>query len=311
MTVRPDAFDHHSAGAALVTGASSGIGEAIATALAERGSPHLVLVARDRDRLEAAASALRDRHGAHVDVVVADLSTRDGPGDVFAETERLGISVGLLVNGAGVASQGPFEAADGPIADELVCTNVLAMTTLTRLYLPAMLRRGRGGIINVASNAAYIPVPYSAAYVASKAYVLSLSEALWVENRHRGVRVVAVVPGVTRTNLAGPGQGETRPGLTVSVSEPHEVASVALGLLDRNQASGVVGGRNLMVAAVSRVMPRRLAAEVLGSLKRPASRPTAEAPFPLMGVALMSLAGVSAISLGVGAVRRRASKVRL
>jgi len=95
----------------------------------------------------------------------------------------LGISVGLLVNGAGVASQGPFEAADGPIADELVCTNVLAMTTLTRLYLPAMLRRGRGGIINVASNAAYIPVPYSAAYVASKAYVLSLSEALWVENR--------------------------------------------------------------------------------------------------------------------------------
>jgi len=311
MTDRSVAFDYHSDEAALVTGASSGIGQAIATALAERGSPHLVLVARDRNRLEAAASALRDRHGTRVDVVVADLSMRDGPDRILAETERLGISVGLLVNSAGVASQGLFEAADQPTADELVCINVLATTALTRLYLPAMLVKGRGGIINVASNAAYVPVPYSAAYAASKAYVLSLSEALWVENRHRGVRVVAVVPGVTRTNLAGPGLGEIRPGLTVSISEPHEVASVALELLDRNQASGVVGGRNLMVAAVSRAMPRRLAAEVLGSLKRPASRPAAEAPFPLIGVALMSVAGVSVISLGVGAVRRLASKTRL
>lgn len=294
---------------ALVTGASSGIGEAIARALAARSVAGLVLVARSADRLAALGNELRSRHGLRVDVIAADLREADAAIRVNRETDRLGLAVDLLVNDAGVGISGPFEAANQRPPEELVAVNVTAVVALTRLYLPGMLTRGRGGVLNVASNAAYHPIPFSAAYGASKAFVLSLSEALWAETRGRGVRVVCVVPGVTATNLAGPGRGEPRPVLDLAgVGRPEGVAAAALAALDRNDPSAVVGAGNAALTVALDQMPRALAARVIASLKRPDELRYLH-PFPAGPVALALsirvLAIFGAVALVLSFVRPR------
>ncbi len=182
---------------ALVTGASSGIGEALARRLA-RAQYDLVLVARRADRLEALA---RELSGVRTHVIPTDLIAPGGAAGLVAEIERRGLEIEWLVNNAGFGTAGRFDRL--PVARELdeIRLNVRVPVELTRRFLPAMLRRGHGGVMNVASVAAYGPMAYSATYAATKAFVLSFSESLVAELRGTGVRVVCVCPGFTRTGF--------------------------------------------------------------------------------------------------------------
>lgn len=184
---------------ALVTGASSGIGYELAKAYAEGGCD-VVLCARRRDRLAALAAEIA-RLGRQAVVIPVDLGKRRAARKLAAALEKRGIAVDVLVNNAGSAAHGAFAALDPDGLDTLLAVNVRALTALTRQVLPGMLARGHGRILNVASIAAFQPVPGLAAYAASKAYVLSFSEALAEELRGSGVTVTAVCPGLTRTEM--------------------------------------------------------------------------------------------------------------
>jgi hypothetical protein len=187
-------------GVALVTGASSGIGAALARRLARDGMP-LVLTARRLDRLEALAGELEAHHHVPVTVVSNDLGRPESPAALVEELDRRGIEVEWLVNNAGFGTAGAFHRL--PLARELeeIRVNLRASVELTGRLLPGMVRRGRGVVMTVASVAAFGPMPFSATYAATKAFLLSFSEALMVELEGTGVRVVCVCPGFTRTEF--------------------------------------------------------------------------------------------------------------
>jgi short-subunit dehydrogenase len=184
---------------ALVTGASGGIGLELARLFAA-GGYDLVLVARSAGRLEELAGELRT-HGGAVRVLVKDLARPDSPEEVFRELETAGVGVDVLVNNAGFATFGPFAETDlGKELEELQL-NVVTLTHLTKRFLPGMLARRRGGVLNVASTAGFQPGPLMAVYYASKAYVLSFSEALAEEVAGTGLAVTALCPGPTETGF--------------------------------------------------------------------------------------------------------------
>jgi short-subunit dehydrogenase len=186
--------------AALVTGASSGIGAAIARELAERGHG-LVLVARRKDRLDALALQLSDEFGVRAEAVGCDLGKAASRQRLPARIESLGLDVGVLVNNAGFATNGPFHESDAARELEQVRVLVEAVVALTSAFLPGMVRRGKGAILNVASTAGMQPLPYSAGYSAAKAYVLTFSEALHQELHGSGVTVTTLAPGPVTTDF--------------------------------------------------------------------------------------------------------------
>jgi len=247
----------------LVTGASSGIGAAFARALAERGSD-LVLVARREDRLRALAEELTSRHGIRVEVVPADLAE---PGIGAQLRARTG-PVDLLVNNAGFATHGPLADADPERLEQEIDVDVRALVSLTRAYLPDQIAAGRGGLVNVASTAAFQPVPGMAGYGAAKAFVLSFTEAVWHEARPHGVKVLSLSPGSTRTeffDVVG-----TRSAAVGRFQTPETVAAIALRALDaRRTGPGVVcGAANATTAWLTRFMPRRLVIDVSARMVR-------------------------------------------
>ena len=186
------------AGWAVVTGASSGLGAIFADQLAQRGMP-LVLARRDRARLEQVQHRVREAHDVDVELVVGDLGTPAGVDDLISALG--GRAIGVLVNNAGFGTYGKLAEIDAERDHELVAVNVDALVRLNHAVLPGMLDRGRGGILNVASTIAFQPAPYQATYGASKAFVLSFSQALWAETRGTGVKVTALCPGATRTGF--------------------------------------------------------------------------------------------------------------
>jgi hypothetical protein len=186
--------------AALVTGASSGIGAAIARELAERGH-NLVLVARRKDRLDALAEELGAEHDVRAEAVGCDLGKAASRQRLPARIESLGLEVSVLVNNAGFATNGPFHEADAARELEQVRVLVEAPLALTSAFLPDMVRRGKGAILNVASTAGMQPLPYSAGYSAAKAYVLTFSEALHQELHGSGVTVTVLAPGPVTTDF--------------------------------------------------------------------------------------------------------------
>jgi len=251
---------------ALVTGASSGIGEAFARTLAARGA-HLVLVARSAGKLEALARELSASHGIRAESIAADLSRPGAGAEVSREAERRGLAVDVLVNNAGFGTYGRFEELPAEREHDEVQLNVAAVVDLTRALLPGMLARGRGAVVNVASTAAFQPVPYMAVYGATKAFVLSFSEALWAETRGRGVSVLALCPGQTETRFfEAVGTDEARFGRP-ETSEV--VVDRALRALARGKSYVVSGSRNWLVAQSARFTPRSVTALVTGMLFRP------------------------------------------
>ncbi|MFO1432421.1 MAG: SDR family oxidoreductase [Candidatus Competibacteraceae bacterium] len=185
---------------ALITGASAGIGRELAAVFAEHGFD-LVVVARRRQELETLAASLKVRHGVEVTVIALDLTTPTAPHTLFETTQRQGIEVDVLVNNAGINFYGDFKDISLENHLALIQLNIGALTALTHLYLRPMVERGHGRILNVASVSAFQSFPTIAVYAASKAFVVSLSEALSVELEGTGVTVTALCPGFTETPM--------------------------------------------------------------------------------------------------------------
>jgi short-subunit dehydrogenase len=185
---------------ALITGASTGIGREIAKELASRGF-NLVLVARSEGKLQELARELASSHPITTRVIAADLATADGASRVFRATREAGVAVDMLVNNAGIMHYAPFVEQDTEKHLDILKLNVVALTSMLSLFVPPMVARGRGRVLNVASVAAFQPTPLIAVYGATKAYVLSLTEALSAELSGTGVTITALCPGFTSTEM--------------------------------------------------------------------------------------------------------------
>lgn len=239
------------AGFALVTGANSGIGEALAEALAARGWP-LILAARNDNRLDSVAKRLRGA-GVHVETLTADLAAVRGPAGLAEAIQGRGWHVALLINNAGLGSAGDFARLPFGREAEMIAVNVAAVGILTHSFLPAMIAAGRGAVINISSAAAFQPIPYMATYAASKAFELHFSLALWRENRHRGVHVMAVCPGTTATRFFESAGIPPRRRM----HSPAQVAAWALRGLDRRRPLVLCGWQYRALVATQRLVPRR------------------------------------------------------
>lgn len=251
-------------GWAVVTGASSGLGREFALALTARGHPVLA-VARRGERLRALADEVGPR-GGQLEPLVADLSTGRGIEVLLARAASLPVE--LLVNNAGVAAYGPFSSIPAERELELVRLNVEAIVVLTRGLLPTMLERGRGGVINVASQMAFQPMPYFAAYAASKAFVLSFSEALAEELRGTGVRVTTIAPGFVSTEFAQVA-GSHEPERRFPHLQPRRVVESALRAHDRGRTVKVVGALYSFLTFAGRFAPRAALRRMMGRALRP------------------------------------------
>src|SRR5215217_4500102 len=247
--------------ATLITGASAGLGAEFARQCAARGET-LILVARRRERLDALKAEL----GGEAYVIAADLSAPDAAAALFAEVAELGLSVETLINNAGFGLAGAFAALPAERQIEMIDLNIRSLTELCRLFLPPMLERRRGFILNVASTAAFQAGPHMAVYYASKAYVLSLSEALHQEAKGSGVHVTALCPGPTATeffDVAGAGNGR----LAKIATDPVAVVRIGLAALARNKAIVVPGAANKIGAQASRFLPRAAMRRIIAGLK--------------------------------------------
>ena len=240
---------------ALITGASSGIGTAFAKRLAAEGA-HLILVARSEEKLHALASQLASQHSIRAEVIVADLSRVGAAHTVFEETQQRGLTVDILINNAGFATYGPFETLNAEREQEEIQLNVATLVDLTHCFVPSMVAHRQGAIINIASVAAFQPGPYAAVYAASKAFVLSFSEALWGEYRSKGIRVLALCPGATSTEFFHvAGAQDAIPG---NMETPEQVVQVGLRALEQGRPSVVSGKQNALLANAPRFFPRGL-----------------------------------------------------
>jgi uncharacterized protein len=244
---------------ALVTGASSGLGADFARELAGRGAG-LTLVARREDRLRALERELVQGHGVAVDVVALDLTADGAPEELRRRSEHAGRSVDVLVNNAGYGLYGEFRELDWERERNMLVLDVIVPVHLTKLFLPGMLERGFGRVLNVASIGAYQPSPLYASYSAAKSFVLSFTEALSYELRGSGVHATAVSPGVVATEfLHVAGQTPTRYQRR-SRMDSATVARIGVDAMLKGRPSLVVGWRNAAAAWSVRLLPRRTAA---------------------------------------------------
>ncbi|MGH9245670.1 MAG: SDR family NAD(P)-dependent oxidoreductase [Acidimicrobiales bacterium] len=252
---------------ALVTGASSGIGEAIARQLAAAGTD-LVLVARREEALRTLADELAQHHDVAVEVLAADLADPAERAVVEERAASTADPVDLLVNNAGFGSFGDFHRLDIDREQHEIGVNVLALVRLTHAALQQMVPRGKGSVMNVSSLASLQALPRNATYSASKAFVTNFSEALHEELRGSGVIVTAVLPGMTRTEFSGMTDVETRliPGFAWMNAD--EVAKQALGDTARGDALCVPGLVNQVVATVTAPVPRFIKRWVTGTVAR-------------------------------------------
>ncbi|MFF0147473.1 hypothetical protein ATK36_6200 [Amycolatopsis sulphurea] len=240
---------------ALVTGASGGIGAEFARRLAQRGAD-LVIVARSGDKLETLASFLRSAYGVRVWTEKLDLSETDAPRDLFEQTVEHGIEIGFLVNNAGGGVGGPAAKADPAGVAAMVQLNSHAVVDSMIRFLPGMVSRGRGAIVNVVSASAFQPTPYLAAYAASKAMVQSFTQAVGEEVAGSGVRVLAVHPGVTVTGQ----RSEEILGVMAKfcgLRQPEHVVTTAFRALGSRKFSVVDGRRYSLFTGLTQRLPAR------------------------------------------------------
>ncbi|WP_437479989.1 SDR family oxidoreductase [Sorangium sp. So ce1014] len=243
----------------LITGASMGIGEAFARELSRRGAT-LVLVARGEEKLAALASELGKAH-----VIAADLTAPGAAQRVFDAVRAKGLDVDVLVNNAGFGVQGAFDGLALATQREQIDLNVGALVELTHLFMP-MVERRQGGVIQVASMAAFQPIPYFAVYAATKAFVLSFGEALWAEYRPRGVRVLTLCPGATETPFFQR-SGEV-PG-TRKKARPEDVVRLGLAAFVAGRASVLHGAGNNLSTFLLRFFSREFTVKTLARLMKP------------------------------------------
>jgi uncharacterized protein len=252
---------------ALVTGASAGIGAAIARELAAAGA-NLVLTARRQDRLEHLARNLKHNHSVQTEVCAADLIEPDAPQEIRAFTDSKGLAIEILINNAGFGAYGEFAEINPQRSLDMVQVNCAAVVYLTRLFLPDMIQRRRGDILIVASTAAFQAVPYISTYAATKAFDLLLAEGLAEEVKPHGVRVCALCPGSTESEFHAVAHQEQ-----VAVKHRQEsaekVARTGLGALAAGKNYVISGLGNYLGAQSQRLVPRTLVTRIAANMFRP------------------------------------------
>ncbi|NNE10558.1 MAG: SDR family oxidoreductase [Gemmatimonadetes bacterium] len=242
---------------ALITGASSGIGRELARIHATRGRD-TILVARREERLQALADELRGEHGVESEILACDLADAAARRGLIEEIERRGIAIDYLINNAGFGGHGPFSERPWESDLAMIQVNVLAVAELTRAFLPAMLERGAGRILHVASTAGFLPGPLQATYYASKAYVVSFGQAVAEEIRGSGVTITTLCPGFTETEFVARAdladlrmlEGRSGPG-------PRPVAEHGYRAMERGKTLTIHGlGNRILIEGATRVLPR-------------------------------------------------------
>ncbi|MBI2922869.1 MAG: SDR family oxidoreductase [Planctomycetes bacterium] len=245
----------------LITGASSGIGLELARLFAADGAD-LVLVARRGERLEALAKELEASHGSRARAISKDLSDPAAPAQIAEALRNRGAAVDVVVNNAGFGALGRFAQIDERRQLDMVQLNVAALTHLTRLFLPAMIERRRGGILNVASTAAFQPGPLMSVYYATKAYVLSLTEGLAEELRGTGVVASCLCPGPTFTEFLVRAEMKQSAAFEAAAMSAKKVAKIGYRGFRRGRVVVVPGAANRMGTLLVRAAPRWLARRV-------------------------------------------------
>lgn len=258
---------------ALITGASGGLGTEFARQLAAMGAD-LLLTSPESEPLNALAAELREQ-GVWVGALVLDLTAPDAAAQVEAHCQRLGLTIDLLINNAGIGEFGPFVTLDRAIQQQMIALNVAALTDLTHRFLPGMVQRGRGLVLNVASTAAFMPSPLMTVYAATKAYILSFSEALQEEVRGTGVYVTALCPGPMRTAFAMQGHMEKNAVFSgglheVLIVEPRETARQGIQAMVLGRSVQVVGRVNRLSSLLPRLAPRDLLPRIVRRAQTPA-----------------------------------------
>jgi short-subunit dehydrogenase len=247
-------------GVTVITGASAGLGVEFARQCRKRGE-EIVLVARRRDRLEALAAELGSAH-----VVAVDLARPGGPAQMISEVAGLGLEIDILINNAGFGVTGRFDSAPSERLLEIIDLNVRALTETCRLVLPVMVERERGAILNVASTAAFQAGPNMAVYYASKAYVLSFTEALHHELKGTGIKVSALCPGPTTSEFSDVAESHS-PTLERMKMPAAPVVAAGLAGLDANKAVVIPGLKNKIGAQASRFLTRAAMRRIIGRIK--------------------------------------------
>jgi short-subunit dehydrogenase len=255
---------------ALVTGASAGIGEALARQLAAGGT-HLVLTARRRDRLEDLSARLRAAHDVQTEIFVADLAQPDAPEKIFAFTKQQDMAVDLLINNAGFGKYGELTQVEPQRLLDMVQVNCTAVVHLTRLYLPDMIKRGHGDILILASTASFQAVPYISTYAATKAFDLLFAEGLAEEMKPRGIRVCALCPGSTQSEFHSVAGQEQFTGKHRKETA-EKVARTGLEALAAGKSHVISGASNYLGANLQRMVPRRTVTRIAASMFRPGKK---------------------------------------
>ncbi len=247
----------------LITGASGGIGEALATKLAER-KHNLLLVARNVGKLTIQCKQLTEKFGINAQFIVADLAKPEIAEQVFTETQRRGLEIEMLINNAGIGSGGAFSTLTLKSELDLLQLNISSLVALTHLFLPQMQKRKSGTIVNVASMAAFMPIPYMATYAASKAFVRSFTQAIAEECKPYHIHVMLLCPGLTKTNFnkAAGIENEKGKGLNTeynrSTQTPEQVAGEALNALDKRKHYVISGKKNRFGANIVALLPNAM-----------------------------------------------------
>jgi len=255
---------------ALVTGASGGIGEALARRFA-RAHHDLVLVARSEDKLKALAKELKEKYQVGVVVISSDLAMPGEVAKLARNLKRRKLDIDILVNNAGINHTSPFEKLDPKQNQDLIALNITTTTDMISYFIPGMLARGHGRVLNVCSTSSFVPVPFMSTYAASKAYLLSLTESLSEEFTNKGITFTALCPGVTATPMMD----------SMSTSNPRFVKIIGTTVLDvkdvaeagydacmKGQVIRIPGKFNLAEVASSRAMPKWLTRRLFGFIGR-------------------------------------------
>ena len=239
----------------LITGASSGIGLELAKCFAADGC-RLVLTARNTAALELLAADLRQTHKIQTDVLTADLALPESPKRIFDQLTQSGVTVDVLVNNAGFGLMGAFVQLPLARQLEIIQVNISALVALTGCFLPGMIERRRGGIVNVGSVAGFVPGPNMAVYYATKAFVMSFTEALAEELSGSGLTITDICPGPTETNFGKVARGGRERKIKTSRMSAQAVAEIGYRAYRQGKCVAVTGLQNRIVAQLPRIFPR-------------------------------------------------------
>lgn len=243
---------------AMITGGSAGIGYELAKQFGAHGHD-LVIVARQRDKLEAAAGKLEGKFGVKVTTISSDLADPDSPQRLFDALTSEGIDVDFLVNNAGFGLGGDFSDTDIVRELDMIQVNIASLVHLTKLFIPAMIKRKEGRIMNVASIAGFQPGPLMSIYYATKAFVLSFSQAIDEELRNTGVTVTCLCPGATATNFADTAEiSNSRLFTQIGVADAEDIARFGYSAMMKGKRIAIPGMRNKLMVQVERIAPRAL-----------------------------------------------------